>query len=469
MVEAGGHGIEELVPEVGRTRWTPDNEIRLLVDPDEAWQARLELIESARHHIFFSTFSWHDDWYGREFAKRLAAVVQERRRSNPGFVVYCLIDSSAMGIFNRFSRTFAELKRAGAEVHGFNPASASAAALFEGRLHDKVLIADGRRAIVSGRNIAEEYFDAERWWLDLGLVVEGEAVWDLQMNYLKEWVTALDLGKAARFFEPVENSLRRVRTLWRTGRLPDGSSPLEPYLTPEFFPQPAAGPEFPRTVAVLYDNSLVWPRAATTDLLVELVRAAGHEIDLMSPFPNFVEELTQALEEALDRGVRVRLFINGQDAAIRRGPFWRAGLPTVIRLIAAGAEVWAWSGDGVVRRHLEEIGCRPRPMPPIALHGKLARIDDRLVIIHSSNFNIRSTFYNTEAGLAVLDEEFNGQVEELLDGLITLRSLTDACSVHSREIDIGHIVGRLDRRHLSGLRNALGGSQRFLDSWSVLW
>ena len=40
-------------------------------------------------------------------------------------------------------------------------------------------------------------------------------------------------------------------------------------------------------------------------------------------------------------------------------------------------------------------------LPPIALHGKLARIDDDLTIVHSSNFNIRSTHYNTEAGLAV--------------------------------------------------------------------
>jgi cardiolipin synthase len=466
-VYAGGP-VEDVVPEVGRTRWTTNNRIRLLVYPRESWEARLELLERAQHHIFISTFSWHDDFYGRRLAERLAEVVAERRRSNPDFTAYCMIDATAMGTFNRFSRTFKKLRDSGAVVRAFNTATSTTTPLWDGRMHDKMLIVDGRWALVSGRNIAEEYFDPHQWWLDLGLLVEGEAVWDLQMHYLKAWEAAVDLGKTARIFWPEEKIRRRIRTFWSTGRFPGGLSPLDRYLTPEFFPS-AAEVMGARTVAVLYDNNLVWPRAPSTDLLTELVRGAENEIDLMTPFPNLVEELTREIESAANRGVRVRLFVNSEDAAIRRGPFWLAGIPTLIRVLEAGGEVWVWSGDGQLRKELEAAECSPPLLPPTALHGKLARIDDRLAMVHSSNFNIRSTFYNTEAGIVVLDKSFNREVEELLDRLVTLRDARLSCSGGLGDIRVEEVVHRLTTEDLPRLRRILGSKQRFLDSMAVLW
>ena len=40
--------LQELVTRVGRARWTFDNSIKLLADPRDAWQARVDLTESAR-------------------------------------------------------------------------------------------------------------------------------------------------------------------------------------------------------------------------------------------------------------------------------------------------------------------------------------------------------------------------------------------------------------------------------------
>jgi phosphatidylserine/phosphatidylglycerophosphate/cardiolipin synthase-like enzyme len=464
----GGPALEELVPKVAHTRWTDGNAVRLHVFPREAWQARLELIQRAQHHIFFSTFSWHDDVYGRQFAERLTEIVAERQRSNPNFTVHCLIDSSSMGVFNRFSRTFRDLRAAGAVVRGYNPISGSAAAMHDARLHDKMLIVDGRWALVSGRNIAREYFDPHGWWFDLDVEIEGQVVGDYQMHFLKAWAASIDLGRAIRVFSRPESIQRRIRSLWETGRFPGGLSPLDHYLTPDFFPIHESSPMGVRAAA-LYDNSLVWSRAATTDLVVELVQGAEREIDLMTPFPNLVDELTAVLEEAVERGVEVRLFVNGEDAAIRRGPFWLSGLPTLIRLIGAGAEVWAWSGYGKVRRQLNEVGCSPPLLPPLALHGKMLRIDDRIALIHSSNFNIRSTFYNTEAGLAVADRAFVGDLESMLDRLVELRDLELSCDGQAAQIAVEHVVRRLTTEDLPRLRKTLGIKQGFLDSMAVIW
>jgi len=112
--EAGGVSPEQPqvgdpVVEIGRTRWTDTNSIRLLAYPDEAWQVRLELIEQAQHNIHISTFSWHNDYHGKLFRKRLEEVMLERRKTNPDFAVYCLVDATARGMFD-FS--FGRLERA---------------------------------------------------------------------------------------------------------------------------------------------------------------------------------------------------------------------------------------------------------------------------------------------------------------------------------------------------------------------
>ncbi len=466
--QAAGTALEDVVSRLGHTRWTAGNTVRLLTGPEDAWQARLDLIGQARHHIFISTYAWHNDRFGRAFAHELERVARERREADPTFTVYCLVDATAAGIYNWWSYSFDKLREAGVELRAFNPSAGSVTALYDGRLHDKMVIVDGRAAIVGGRNLAEEYYDPESWWLDLGVLVRGEAVHDMQTSFLKAWVAAQDLARPVRFFQPEETSRRRIHTLFETGRFPHGRRPLERYLNPEFFPDPeVAATGVP--VAVLYDNSLAWRRARSTDVAVELVRRARREIDLMTPFPNLVEELTVALEQAVGRGVRVRLVVNGEGAAIRRGPFWLAGLPTLIRMIRAGGEVWAWNGDGALTRELERIHCDPEHMPPIALHGKALRIDGDLTLITSSNFNIRSTYYNSEAGAAVLDPGFNRGFRDFLDGLIRLHELDVECAESPDAIAVERVVRRLTEDDIPRLRKTLGGKQRFLDAMGGLW
>jgi phosphatidylserine/phosphatidylglycerophosphate/cardiolipin synthase-like enzyme len=144
-------------------------------------------------------------------------------------------------------------------------------------------------------------------------------------------------------------------------------------------------------------------------------------------------------------------------------------VPTLIRLIEAGAEVWAWSGDRRIRRQLEEMDCTPQLLPPIALHGKLLRIDDRLSVVHSSNFNIRSTYYNTEAGLAVLDAGFNTELRDLLDRLVELRDFEVDCGDGMHGIMVDQITYRLTAEDLPRLRQAVAGKQWFFDSMAVIW
>jgi phosphatidylserine/phosphatidylglycerophosphate/cardiolipin synthase-like enzyme len=457
--------IQELVTRVGRARWTFDNSVRLLADPRDAWHARVDLTRSARHHIFISTFSWHNDTSGKEFRDILIGALEERKAAGFDLQIRVLVDASAMFAFTRM---FTSLEKTGARVRGFNRSTWGLTALYDGRMHDKLFIADGRKAILSGRNFSDDYYDLDDWWFDLGVQLEGSAVDDLQMIFLKSWEFTEFNRKAGRFLLPQEMLLKELEVFWQSGRFPNGNSPIENFVNEDYFPgrldRPGSTP-----VAILYDNPFMRRRATTTDLMVALAARATNRIDLMTPFPNFDPPLTDALVSALNRGVSVRLFTNGREAAIRSGPFLLAGYPTLIRLIEAGAEVWAWRGNSQLLRQIEAEGCRPELMPPIALHGKMALVDDELSIIHSSNFNIRSTYYNTEAGVAVLDRGLNRELTQLLDDLTEFHDVEMDCGNGNGSPEIPELLSLLGPDDLPLMREQLGGKQGFLDAWSVAW
>jgi len=457
--------LQELVTRVGRARWTFDNSIELLADPRDAWQARVDLAQGADHHILISTFSWHNDTSGQAFRDILIGALEQRKVEGTDLTIRVLADASAL--FS-FSRMFSSLEREGARVRGYNRSTWGLTPLYAGRMHDKMFIADGRTAILSGRNFSDDYYDLDNWWFDLGVQVEGSAVDDLQMIFLKSWEFTEFNRKAGRFLLPQEGLLGELQVFWRTGRFPNGNSPLEKFMTDAYFPGRDEAPgSVP--VAILYDNPFMRPRAATTNLLVALAGRATDRIDLMTPFPNFDSPLTDALVSALDRGVAVRLFTNGREAAIRSGPFLLAGYPTLIRLVEAGAEIWAWRGNGELIQQIEDAGCRPELMPPIALHGKMVLVDDELSIIHSSNFNIRSTYYNTEAGVAVLDRGFNQELTQVLDDLTEFHDVEMDCGNGNGSPSIPELLSLLGKEDIPQMREELGGKQKFLDAWSVAW
>jgi len=225
-------------------------------------------------------------------------------------------------------------------------------------------------------------------------------------------------------------------------------------------------------VAILYDNSLVWPVAPTARLLEALLDRAQVAVDIMTPFPNLTRELTDSLIRAVDRGVRVRVLVNDEQAMVRDSVFWLAILPTLIELVEGGVEVWAWQGNQPLLTEADRRGCSPPVLPGPSLHAKLVRIDDRVAIVHSSNFNYRSVYYNTEAGAVVLDPVFVHSVTELFEELISHRVRPFSC-IDDNDGGIALIevttMTRIDADRLPELRDQLSLMSRFVDSMSMLW
>ena len=165
---------------------TGGNRVTFLRGGNDAYDAVLSLIGSARDHLHSQFFILDVDPVGRRFIQALAA------RAREGIRVRLLLD--ALGSWRALRRTVRPLRDAGGQVAAFMPAFPLhrrwSAHL---RNHRKLLIADGRKAFTGGMNIGKKYMGprtSKEQWRDIAAVIEGPALPDLQALFLDDWAFA---------------------------------------------------------------------------------------------------------------------------------------------------------------------------------------------------------------------------------------------------------------------------------------
>jgi cardiolipin synthase len=190
-------------------RLIPGNALRHIADSPAALEAMLELIAGARRTVHFENYIIRDDHTGRRFA----AALQDRSRA--GVQVRVLYDAfGSIGTSRRFWR---ELRRAGAEVRVFGPLLTSGMFQLLSRDHRKLIVVDGREAMMGGLCIGDEWAgDPARGrlpWRDTMLCVRGPAVAVLEASFARVWATtgaALPPNALVPASEPCGTSALRV-------------------------------------------------------------------------------------------------------------------------------------------------------------------------------------------------------------------------------------------------------------------
>ncbi|MBU6401764.1 MAG: phosphatidylserine/phosphatidylglycerophosphate/cardiolipin synthase family protein, partial [Verrucomicrobia bacterium] len=147
---------------------------RWLRTGDEAFAAMLTAIERARASIALEVYIFSGDLLGQRFRDALVRACARAVR------VRVLVD--AFGSLTLDYDFWEPLERAGGQFRWFNPLSLGR---LEFRDHRKLLVCDGRLAIVGGFNIAGEYEGdgISRGWHDLGLQLEGTLAGQLETAF----------------------------------------------------------------------------------------------------------------------------------------------------------------------------------------------------------------------------------------------------------------------------------------------
>lgn len=325
------------------------NDVTLLRDGKENYDAWLDAIKNAKSSILFESYIIHEDEVGDQFAE---AFIE---RVGQGVKIYLLYDW--LGAYQKTSfRYWRRLRRAGVEVRCFNRFQLADPLGAITRDHRKTIVVDGKRGFVTGLCIGKAWLgDPARGidpWRDTGIEIRGPGVSDLTYAFARAWETA---------GEPLPKSELVKRE-----------------------DIPHAGDMDLRVVATEPETSGVY----RLDQLI--AAAAKSRLWLTDAYYAGTAAYVHALVAAARDGVDVRLLVPGaSDIPVVRGVSRMGYRP----LLEGGVRVFEWNGS--------------------MMHAKCAVADGTWARVGSTNLNVASWLSNWELDVAIENTSFAREMEEM--------------------------------------------------------
>jgi len=284
----------------------------ILGDNLDAFAVRAMTARSAGRSLDLQYYIWHDDFTGNMLHNEVL------RAADRGVRVRLLLDD--MNVHGSHSVLAALDSHPLIEVRLFNPTRAREGTLARGaelllrffslnrRMHHKTWLADGRVAVVGGRNIGDEYFDAaaDVNFMDTDLALVGDAVGQAEAVFDAYWNSASAIPLAALVRAP-EGALERTRRSLGAGH---GSDRAGPYL------ERLRGSSQVREL-LQGRRPLLWTRHA------RLVSDPPEKAEGAEPGPDWTTPLLLARMDRAERSLRLisPYFVPGQ-----AGVDWLAGM-----------------------------------------------------------------------------------------------------------------------------------------------
>jgi len=392
---------------------------RLLDHSFDALTARLALIDSAVFSLDIQTYLWYPDHTGRIILERAIHA------ANRGVKVRLIIDDLLTIGQDRFIYELDQ--RPNIELRLFNPWKDRSILSRGGemiaemerlntRMHDKLLIADGRAAVVGGRNIGDHYFGLSHDYnfhdLDLlgfgHIASQANEMFDHFWN--SEWVvSAVNLD--------VEPDPEYAQQAWVDLQAKNrAAEELQPFGTEardwrELAKQLAEKLHVGKSLLVYDETAENTIAQNVAEKMFGFMNLAQKELLITNAYIIPAQSSIDFIQSLTDRGVKVRILTNSlasHDVPAVNSHYrdWRDDL------INAGAELYEMRSDPAIQALVE--------VPPVkgnftGLHTKAVVVDREYVFIGSMNFDPRSANINTEAGAFVRSPDLAAELAAVMD------------------------------------------------------
>jgi cardiolipin synthase A/B len=382
---------------VPRAVFTGGNQVQLLRGGDMLFPAMIEAISQATSEVWLATYIFNTDPGGDAVARALAEAAQR------GVQVRVVLDG--FGCKASFPQLSSVLVSAGVLHTIFRPLKRWWNWLQPGqlrRLHQKLCVVDGRVGFVGGINMLDDHLDLKHGWtdaprLDFAVQFTGPAVQAVEQTIGAVWTRA-QLGRhfkqevtlIAREGQPLANAKRLIRRLRMTQNfeLADPRSLRAAALEPM------------HAAFVLRDNFR--QRRTIERSYIDAIRRSHTRVDLISAYFYPGREFRRALVEAAERGVKVRLLLQGKLDYLMAGLAARA---LYDELLGHGVRIYEYT--------------------PAFLHAKVGVVDDDWATVGSSNIDPLSLLLNLEANMVVRDKNFAAELALEFDNAVAASTEID--------------------------------------------
>ncbi len=321
---------------------TTDNRYEVLANGDAFFPPMLDAIRNARRRIDFETYIYSKGHIGDRFTEALEAAARR------GVTVNIVVDAFGSNRMPREART--RLRDAGAHLGDYGTPTWYKLQEVNYRTHRKILVVDGRVAFTGGAGVADHWLgnaDDQDHWRDTMVRVEGPLVRLIEGAFDENMVRTV--APAVPLVEPV------------TGAEPLGT--------------------MGRNDSAFVIRSSTGGSNDLKRTYMVAIAGARHTLDICSPYFLTDRSSRWALEQAIERGVHIRILTEGDRTDSRIVKY--ASRAKYDWLLSKGVEIYEYQ--------------------PTMMHAKAIVVDGAWSMVGSANFDNRSLEMNDEMNIAVAD------------------------------------------------------------------
>ena len=315
------------------------NRYDVLTNGDQIFAPMLHAIDNAKRRISFETFVYETGEVGDQFTAAFERAAQR------GVKVYIVIDW--VGAAALKDGDVEHLKQAGVHVVSFNKTSPYELEEVNYRTHRKILVVDGEIAFTGGAGLGDQWLGNAQGpdhWRDTNIRIQGPVARTMEGAFFKNYIES-------------------------------AGAPSTPELDDDV---PTPGDE---AASIVVDSSANGGSSDLKRLYLLLIASARRTIDVASPYFVLDESTLWAFQDAVSRGVRIRILTEGPITDAMSVKY--ASRHAYEELLSRGIEVYEYQ--------------------PTMMHAKVLVVDGVWSTFGSANFDNRSFELNDELNVAVAD------------------------------------------------------------------
>ncbi len=339
---------------------------------EDNFKCLVEELNKAKHFIFMEYFIIKQG----EMWDTVLDIL--KKKAAAGVDVRLIYDDfgCAMWMPSRFTR---EMEAAGIKAVPFNPIAPVINLRQNNRDHRKITVIDGHTGFTGGINLADEYINKQSrfgHWKDTGIMLKGEAVWNLTIMFLQTWKLVTKESDEIDYMQ---------------------YAPLAHKTTPAYsdgYIQP-------------YGDTPVDDEIVGENIYLNMINKAKKYIYITTPYLIIDNEMFTALTLAAKSGIDVRIIT--------------PGVPDK-KLVYMVTQSYYY--------HLIKAGVKIYQYTPGFIHAKTVVMDDTVATVGTINFDYRSLYLHFECGVWMFN---SGTIYDIKDDYMQTLTVCDEVTLEEIE------------------------------------